>query len=500
MDPSRLHLPALSSDVLALLPLVSNRVKGQTSGGIVTADCLATELLRFLTLKVLMRDTDPDYIMSPPTRMMDEAWHALLLDSALVARVNGALMPDGGQVHHSPDQLGGDQGLQDRRLATLAMALLVVVPTDLTRVPRVPVELWGAVPSSLLCVRVRLIGTISCPYRTCIVFMRPDAVVHDVSTRMGVMYGVHAVRFRTTSDSPDPVHPRRILGNLTMIDDDHVVCLAAVDADMFDHASTVLPMSPMSPMSPIVKPAKRVKTDVEDSDLIVNGRALSGLDLMAPLSILFNDVVCYGDHVVTSPIIVDYTFGTTYFSLTYNGAVLDESRPISEYKGQSLYMIKLATPFVRVPVTMRFPLIEAANYARHAEVPESWTLDDLKAWAAYRGAVVQVDGDAPPADFSYTSPACTVLHMVVVARSPLTSTVPMTVTVSALTGRKHVIRVTPMDMVSHAMTLVGELTGNTPDTQRLVFAGKVMEEEDRLSMYGLTDGCVIHMVLKMRGC
>ena len=73
------------------------------------------------------------------------------------------------------------------------------------------------------------------------------------------------------------------------------------------------------------------------------------------------------------------------------------------------------------------------------------------------------------------------------------------VLVKTLTGKTIELDVSSSDTVSDLKMFIQDSEGIPPDQQRLIFGGKQLEEEITLSEYYITDGSVIHLVLRLRG-
>jgi hypothetical protein len=71
--------------------------------------------------------------------------------------------------------------------------------------------------------------------------------------------------------------------------------------------------------------------------------------------------------------------------------------------------------------------------------------------------------------------------------------------VKSLTGTTNVIDIDTDDTVETLITLVCKKTGISREQCRLIFLGKQLERQHKLSHYGIQDGSTIHTVLNVRG-
>lgn len=71
--------------------------------------------------------------------------------------------------------------------------------------------------------------------------------------------------------------------------------------------------------------------------------------------------------------------------------------------------------------------------------------------------------------------------------------------VDALTGQTYTLSVFPSACVSDIKELLENTEGLPRDQQRLIFAGRQLEDNGQLSDYGIRNGATIHLVLRLRG-
>ena len=192
-----------------------------------------------------------------------------------------------------------------------------------------------------------------------------------------------------------------------------------------------------------------------------------------------------------------------YQILRFNGAELEDDHIVDYYKIDKYDLINVSIK----PHTISLLVKTSTGKSIEVSAPNTDTIEMVKKQIQEQEGIpiecqILDNGDARCDNSrileSLSLRNGTTLDLTILSEESLSQS--YEVEIHSITGKIFKLHVHSFDPVDHLKSLIGEHEGISPDSFRLIFAGKSLDDEKTLAEYGISNDCTVHLLLRLGGC